>query len=170
MGQSGRREEEPVTMRDLDELNINVGGRPVDRPPPSDADVAQFEQELGIAFPAELLTLLRHANGGHPQLDTFVPDGADEDDAWSINRFYNLSGDRSDPESLWQVAATWRPILGERYLPFAFDPGGAQVVLDLGTEPHQVLVAAPDVDPEPEVVAPSLESLIDRLHENPDFI
>jgi cell wall assembly regulator SMI1 len=157
-------------MRDLHELNINVGGLPVDRPPPSNEEIAEFEQAFDLRFPDELRALLDHANGGHPELDTFVPDGGDEDDAWNVNHFYHLSGDRSDNQSLWQAAATWRPILGERYLPFASDPGGAQVVLDLGADPHPVLIAAPDVNPDPEVVAPSIESLIDRLHLNPDYI
>ena len=40
-------------MRDLKELNINDGGRPVKRPPPTDADFLFFEQNTGLLVPPD---------------------------------------------------------------------------------------------------------------------
>ncbi|HEX8223319.1 MAG TPA: SMI1/KNR4 family protein [Allosphingosinicella sp.] len=62
-------------MRNLAELNLNDGGRPVDRAPPSAKAIAEFEREFSVSLPEEYIRLLTFSNGGHPELDTIAPMG-----------------------------------------------------------------------------------------------
>ena len=56
-------------------------------------------------LPDAYKALLRIANGGHPELNTFVPDGAVSESRWSVDMFYSLSGDKMGPTSIWRTFA-----------------------------------------------------------------
>jgi len=114
-------------MRNLDELNVNEGGRPVARLPATDEQLQQFETKHGLVLPAGLRQLLRHSNGGHPELDTIRAVGSG--DSFSVSRFHHLDGDGTG--SLAYAIRHWSPILGHNLLPFAGDGGGNQFVVDL---------------------------------------
>ncbi len=62
-------------MRNLSELNINERGKPVGRVAPSDRMIDAFESHFGLKLPTDYIILLRYANGGHPELDSFEPVG-----------------------------------------------------------------------------------------------
>jgi hypothetical protein len=157
-------------MRDLSELNINDGGRPVTREPPSAATVAAFERALGLKIPEPLLALLRFSNGGHPELDSFNPNGVEDTNSFGINTFYCLTDDENAPYSLWEAVRVWRPYIGESGLPFAEDGGGNIVFLDLAAEPAPVKVCWHDENFRVGLMASTLEKFIDGLCLNPDYI
>ena len=157
-------------MRDVSELNINAGGRPVTREPPSPAAVSDFEKAFGLPVPDTLLTLLRFSNGGHPELDSFNPSGVEDTNSFGVNSFYFLTEDRQAPYSLWEAVRIWRPYIGQRALPFAEDGGGNIIFLDLTVDPPTVKVCWHDENYRIGEMAPSFEEFIDGLCENPDYI
>ncbi len=153
-------------MRNLEELNINDGGRPVTRPSPSDRSISDFEHTFGLAFPEELKRLLNFANGGHPEVDCL--DGSRG--RFAVNRFYSLTDDRDDAEGMWWATEQWRPILGAGALPFADDGGDNQYFLDLTQTPHRVFICLHDENFATVELAASLDDFIDRLEIHPDMI
>ncbi|MDQ0469772.1 SMI1/KNR4 family protein [Labrys wisconsinensis] len=155
-------------MRDLSELNLNEGGGPVKRPPPSPGTIAAFEREFGVTLPADYLGLLRFSNGGHPELDVpTLSDGSLSDS--SVNRFHHLDEDRGSTESLWRATRDWRAVLGEKKIPFAGDGTGNVFVLDLGQEPATVSICLHEEGFELEPLAPSFAAFIDSLDLDPDL-
>jgi SMI1 / KNR4 family (SUKH-1) len=158
-------------MRDLHELNLNEGGRPVTRRAPTAKEITAFEAEHGVSLPGAYLRLLRHANGGHPELDSFLPvDAADAADRWQVNSFYFLDADTEHPESLWRVTRRWRPVLGPHRIPVAQDGGGNQVYLDFTTDPPAVRLCVHDAGFSSRLVAPTFEEFLDLLQDDPDMI
>lgn len=158
-------------MRDLSELNINEGGKPVQRPAPTRKAIEAFQTHFGITLPEEYLHLLRHSNGGHPELDSVEPIGRPGAARWSVNRFYHLDdNDKVSTTSLWVVAERWCSMLGKDALPFAADGGGNQFFLDLKTSPAAVKVCIHDEGFSIVDIAPSLELFIDSLSVDPDMV
>ena len=160
-----KEEKEKMTMRDLTELNINEGGKPVDRQPPSDAVIAAFEAEIGMPLPAELIHFLRFSNGGHPELDAV--DGADGE--FAVNHFYHLTEEDRGTESLWHAAEEWRPIVGTDYIPFAETGGGDPFMLDVSETPPSVNICLHNENMDIYEVSPSFEAFIDSLAINPNY-
>jgi cell wall assembly regulator SMI1 len=155
-------------MRDLSELNLNEGGEPVKRPPPSRDVIAAFEREFGVTLPADYLDLLRFSNGGCPELDVpTLPDGSLSD--CSVDRFYHLDEDREDGSSLWRTTRDWRAVLGDKKIPFADDGTGNEFVLDLNQEPASVSICLHEEGFELEPLAPSFAAFIDSLDIDPDL-
>jgi len=157
-------------MRNLSELNINEGGRPVPRPAPNQPVVAAFESHFGLKLPSAYSALLQHANGGHPELDSFKPIGTPGAATWSVNRFYHLDDERTSPSNLWSTTENWQRILGKSALPFASDAGGNQFFLDLGANPPTVKGCLHDERFRVVDLAPSFEAFIDNLEIDPDMI
>jgi hypothetical protein len=150
-------------MRDLGELKIIDGRvRRAGRPAPSDEIVRAFQSHYGIALPPDYLTLLRHANGGFPELDTISE--------WGVYRFYHLDHDRTSSYSLWAAMEAWQPILGCDALPIAEDSGGNHFFIDLKTVAAPVKICIHDDDIEIVDVAPSFQAFIDGLRMNPDYV
>ena len=157
-------------MRDLTELNINDGGKPVTRQPPSSAAISAFERATGLRIPAAMLELLRHSNGGHPELDSYNPNGVEDTNSFGINVFYNLTDDKTATDSLWEAIQVWRPYVGSHALPFAEDGGGNILFLDQSVDPASVKVCWHDENFLVGDMAPTFEALIDGLCENPEYI
>jgi hypothetical protein len=157
-------------MRDFAELNINEGGRRVLRPAPSDALIAAFQARFNVVLPEEYVRLLRHSNGGHPELDSIHPVGRTDDYRCSVNHFFHLSGDTQSVQSLWHAMEEWRPILGDGSIPFAEDGGGNPFFLDLGAAPPRVCWCTHDEGFRVVPIADSFESFIDGLAIDPDMI
>jgi len=153
-------------MRNLSELNINEGGEPVTRPAPTKDVINAFQARFGLVLPEEYLRILRHSNGGHPELDAVEPIAA----GWAINHFYHLDDDRTSTRSLWFATEEWRSVLGKNALPFAESGGGDPFFLDLTTTPPSVKVCAHDENCAIVDLAPSLEAFIDGLTIDPDMI
>lgn len=153
-------------MRDLSELNINEGGKPVIRPAPREALYADFESKTGRRLPAELRGLLQFANGGHPELDSV----AGSKGQFAVDTFYYLTPDDHGPESLWYAVQHWTPILGQDAIPFASDAGGNQFFLDLSINPAVVRFCVHDEGMRIIDISATFESFIDSLEIDLDMI
>jgi hypothetical protein len=157
-------------MRDLSELNINEGGHKVRRPPPTLAHVRAFEHHFGVSLPDDYIQLLRHSNGGHPEVDSFAPLAAPDASRWSVNRFYHLDDDTASTTSLWLATERWRPIIGRLAIPFASDGGGNQFFLDLAIAPAPVRVCVHDENCRFITLASSFAAFVNGLHSDPEMI
>jgi len=157
-------------VRNLSELNINEGGRPVSRPAPTNNAISAFQAHFGLALPVEHLRLLRYSNGGHPELDSIEPVSRPGSARWAVNRFYHLDEDRTSAESLWAATEQWRTRLGKDALPFAADGGGNQFFFDLKVSPPAVKVCIHDEGFAIVDIAPSLAVFIDALSIDPDMV
>jgi hypothetical protein len=157
-------------MRNLSELNINEGGKRVGRLAPSNEIIDAFQSHFGISLPELYLKLLRHSNGGHPEIDSIESVAKPGTSRWAVNRFYHLDNDTTSVGSLWAATEKWRSILGEKSIPFASDGGGNQFFLDLRTSPAKVKVCVHDQNFAFIDLAHSFESFIDGLSVDPDMI
>jgi hypothetical protein len=157
-------------MRDLRQLNINEGGKPVNRAAPSSEAITSFQARFGIALPDEYLSLLRHSNGGHPEQDSFEAVGKPGVERWAVDHFYHLDSDKSSSESLWAAMDRWQAILGKDRLVFAEDGGGNQFFLDLNAPTAAVKACVHDKNFAIVELAPSFELFIDGLSADPDMI
>lgn len=153
-------------MRDLKELNLNEGGRPVTRLAPTDKLVEVFQLQTGRQIPSDLLALLKFANGGHHELDSV----GGITGQFAVNTFYNLCADDFGVDSLWYAVLHWGPVLGENALPFANDGGGNQFFLDLSTKPPRVKIFLHDRPENVVDVSASFEDFIDSLASDPDMV
>lgn len=160
-------------MRNLDELNINEGGRPVRRPRPTRDQLSMVERFVGAKLPAAYIALLLYSNGGHPEIDTFIV-GNNEHATWDVCRFFHLAPEESLPEAttnlLWQYRHRWKNA-PQKILPIACDGGGNLICLDLtDTGAGRVVLWVHD---EPNIpllhVADSFDQFIDGLTTNPDY-
>jgi hypothetical protein len=157
-------------MRNLVELNINEGGKRVKRPAPTKDVIDAFQAHFAVTLPDDYLQLLRHSNGGHPELDSIEPIGRLGAARWAVNRFYHLDDDKTSTASLWLATERWRSTLGKDALPFAADGGGNQFFLDFKTSPPTVKVCVHDEGFSIMDVAPSLEAFVNALSIDPDMV
>jgi hypothetical protein len=157
-------------MRDLAEINMNEGGDPVTRKPPTAAQVSRFQTHFGVVLPNEYLEFLRHANGGSPEIDSFRPKGLVEDDLWGVNRFYFLNNDREDLEGVWKATEEWRAVLHTNIVAIGDDAGGNQIILLFDKMPPSVELCIHDEGMRMIHVADSFGEFIDMLTEDPDMI
>jgi hypothetical protein len=145
-------------VRDLEELNINEGGRPVKRPAPTAEHIRAFERKFGVRLAQAHVVLLKHANGGHPELNVFYKGDCD----WGVDVFLHLSDEDAHPSGLWRAMADYGGLLGEACIPFAFDGGGNVFYVDAGSvgAPVWLWLHHP---PERVFLAPSFEAFVDGL-------
>lgn len=159
-------------MRDLNELNINEGGKPVTRPQPTPSQIAFIENLVGAKLPSSYIAFLMFSNGGCPELDTFYIEAEGSRQEWAADRFFHVSSDSDSTESVvWNYQHRWSGAKRE-ILPIARDGGGNLICLDL-TEPgsDRVVLWVHDVPGQPLLpVADSFEEFIDLLTMNPDYI
>ena len=157
-------------MRDLAELNLNDGGKKVDRAAPSPEVVFAFEREFGLSLPPDYISLLTYSNGGHPELDSIAPMGRHDIAMRAVSRFFYLNEDQESLEGLWANARTWRPILGEKQIPIADDGGGNLFILDMSTTPPKVSACLHDEGFVRVEIARTFGEFIDGLELDPDMI
>lgn len=157
-------------MRDLNELNINEGGDPVDRAAPTEREIASFEAHFGVRLPDDYLQLLRHSNGGHPELDCYIPKGASEKYLREVGEFYQLGDDKDDLGGLWRATSEWRSATGKNIVPIGASQGGDQIVLSYDLSPASVWLCLHDEEFAMVFVADSFGEFIDMLCMNPDYI
>ena len=104
-------------MRDFAELNMNGGGKSVGRPAPTEELVREFEINFAIKLPEEYLVISNTlmVEGG---VDTISPSiGATSVFGRLIGS--TISTDKESSENLWHETTHWRPVLGEKAVPFA---------------------------------------------------
>ncbi len=150
-------------MRNLSELNINDGGSAVTRARPTDGEFANFEARYKVTVPNELRALLRHSNGGCPELDSLEANGQ----SWSLNHFLHLAeGEGTD--TLAYALTHWRPILGPHALVFGEDGGGNPYFIDLAD--GAVNICLHDEEMKIVRIATSFEAFIDSLELDEEMI
>lgn len=157
-------------MRNLAELKINEGGRPVTRPSPTPAVIRELEVRLGVALPESYVGLLRHANGGHPEVDSFVVRVEGRQERWSVNRFYHLTEEKQSVGTVWRALEDWACVLGNRALPFANDGGGNQIFMSFDGDTPSVKLCVHDENFKILKVANSFDAFIDMLEKDPELI
>lgn len=155
-------------MRNLAELDFIYEGEVVRRAPPSPGVIAAFEREFNVSLPSEYLELLRHANGGEPELWLIKPMGRTDIAEWMVNRFFYLDEDREGIEGLWWQTKTWQSIMGEKQVPIAYDQGGNPTILDFTAKPPKVVGCLVDEGFDIVEIAASFADFIDRLEGNRD--
>jgi hypothetical protein len=156
-------------MRNLKELRINEGGNPVSHPEPTDADVRSIERAVGAPLPSEYVALLKHANGGHPEIGSFWVEDRGRRERWSVNVFYGLGADKGTAGSVWKAVGEWRSVLGDRALPIANDGGGNQIFLSFDQNPPSVKLCVHDERFKILRVANSFDAFLGMLEEDPDL-
>jgi len=157
-------------MRDLNELNINLGGRPVPRRPPTDEEIGAFESHFNLRLPPDYVSFLKQTNGGHPEIDSFRSWGAEQDTLWSVSRFYHLSPDEDDLEGLWRATGEWQRAISEKVVPIASDPGGNQILLDYSSGSPTVELCIHDDNFKLVYLNDTFSSFLDMLFSDPDMI
>lgn len=158
-------------MRDLNELNINKGGRPVTRPQPTPDQISFVENLIGATLPCSYIALLMFSNGGHPQVDTFYVEVEGSREEWSISHFFHISSDLNSTENVvWNYKHRWSGA-PQGIVPIADDGIGNLICLDL-TEPgiDRVVLWVHDPPLGLVPVADSFETLIGSLVMNPNYI
>ena len=158
-----------IPMRDLRELNLNEGGRPVTRKPPSDAQIAAFQSHFGIVLPEDYIVFLRHSNGGHPERDAFRPKGL-VDGLFGVAYFYRLNDDQADVSGVWAATTAWRNALSANVAAIGDDGGGNQILLCFDGNSASVKLCIHDEAMRLIHVADSFSEFIDMLREDPDMI
>ncbi len=157
-------------MRNLDELNMNEGGEPVTRHPPTTTHIAAFQTMFGVVLPKEYLDFLRYSNGGHPELNSFRPVGLSEDVLCGISRFYFLNDGQEDLEGVWAATKAWRAALGRDIVSIGDDGGGDQILLSFDQTTPRVEFCIHDEGMRIARVADSFAEFVDMLTEDPDMI
>jgi hypothetical protein len=159
-------------MRDLNELNINEGGRPVIRPQPTSQQLAFVENLVGAQLPPSYIAFLMFSNGGCPELDTFCFENEGSHEEWAVDRFFHIASDMDSTESVvWNYRHRW-PGAPKEILPIGRDGGGNLVCLDLSNPVKEkvVLWIHDTLHHSLLMVANSFEEFIDSLVMNPDYI
>lgn len=158
-------------MRDLRELNLNEGGRPVDRAPPTPEEIERFERFFGVRLPPDYLALLAFSNGGHPELDAFIPKGSESEEIWGVNRFLKMRNDDPyDLESVWGATDVWRRVTNRNVVAIANNGGGDYVLLSYDVDPPRVTICLHEEQLAMIHVADSFAEFIDMLFLDPDMI
>lgn len=156
-------------LRDLSELNITENGKPVERPAPSDELVGSFREHFGIAMlDSSHIELLRHANGGRPELNCFKTGVDAESKCWVVDRFYCLDEERSTDGSLWVATEEWRKFLNRDILPFAEDEAGNPFLLDLSRVPNSVEICLREENMKIVKLCHTFQGFINGLYPNHD--
>lgn len=157
-------------MRNFSELNINEGGHPVMRPPPTKEQIYRFEDEFHVRLPETYISLLNHANGGHPEIDAFQPKGAREPGLCGISRFYFLNDDRENLSGVWRATKAYLPHVSGNVIAIANDGGGNQIFLCFDDDPPSVKMGFHEEGMRLILVADSFEEFIDMLCVDPDMV
>lgn len=152
-------------MRNLHELNINKGGRPVDTPAPTASQIAHVESLVGAPLPGAYIGLLMFSNGGHPELSSahFIFEGKAE--SWGVNDFFRISTNpNSTGDVVWNYNNRWSGA-PRSMLPIGNDGMGSIICLDLSESDYGSVVVRVHDDPDVSSlrIAASFEEFIDSL-------
>ena len=109
-------------MRDLHELKMNEGKRPIAagklviRPAPTEEQIMRLESRYGVKLPIDYVSFLRFSNGGHPQLCAFLPKEASWPDICLVNVFYHLDDDETHLRGVCRATDAWRDAFNIRFI------------------------------------------------------
>ena len=158
-------------MRNLEELNINEGGEPIDRPAPSTDDTRRFVEHFGVSLPEDYTTLLLFANGGCPEVNSFTYyDGEGES---AVNCFYRLTSDRTDLYGVWRRTEHLRKVLSDAniandVIAVGENGGGDDILLNMSNIPPSVHILYRTSGNSMPKIADSFGEFVDSLYYEPD--
>ncbi|WP_299519823.1 SMI1/KNR4 family protein [Winogradskyella sp.] len=118
-------------------------------------DLIAFEQELELSLPETYKAHMLQFNGGAPEKEYFK--------GVSVAHFNPIKNGR---RTLEDVIKSLKDILPINYLPFAYDPGGNQICMDLndGENYGKVYYVPMDMgDTNPEFLADSFTEFVNGL-------
>lgn len=149
----------------LERLNINIQGKP------SVGFIGQ-DEVVGSAMygkaPNSYKKFLRYADGGHPEIGCFFPQGSNSENIFEVDWFYSIANNQI--ELLSDAQKDWGNLLGYLMAPIGRDGGGNQIYLDLTSDVASVWLYLHDENGKRLKIADSFEQFIDGLIMNPDFI
>lgn len=151
----------------IDRLNININGAPSTGFSGDDSAFHEIASIIGEKLPQDYVELMKNADGGHPEINCFHPQGGDPNNLFEIDWFYSLNS--PDAERAKDVLVNWRHLLGMRSLPIGRDGGGNQIYIDL-SEGSSVWLFLHDENGMKIKISNSLAEFIDSLVTNPDLI
>lgn len=155
-------------MRNLAELNLNIGGKPVMRKPPSQKALSLLADLTKMPVEKDYIKFLMQSNGGHPQLNAFVPECNSQENVWSVDMFYHVDEDEIEHHhSVFKVLRDWKSQLRKGELPIGCDGGNNQICLGRQGE---IFIIVADGITKRYPVASSFTNFIDLLHEDSEFI
>ena len=157
-------------VRNIMELNINEYGRSTKRISPSLETVKMFEEEFRVSLPPEFVQFLGEVNGGHPELDSFVLPGSDENNRFAVDYFYHLTdNEQSSTTDIWWAMRNWGQVLGGGCVPIACDGGGNQVYIDCNNQ-NFIFLCLHDEGFKKAKVAESFSEFLDLLEKDLEMI
>ena len=138
------------------------------RPPPKQKNIRDFEMKFGLKLPPLYLQLLMHANGGHPELNSYV--NSLNGKGTAIDHLYHLSDDKSSYNSIWRIASDYRKYISRSALAFAENGGGDMIALDVEMLNNPVSIHYGDNNFKGVFLSDSFEEFIDGLKIDPEMI
>ncbi len=152
----------------IERLNINVNGVPSVGFNGGDAAFQEVASLVGGLLPKSYIEFMKRADGGHPEIGCFYPQGSDPTNMFEIDWFYSLGNPRV--ERVKDVIAIWGAVLGTQTLPIGRDGGGNQIYIDLGGSSPSIWLYLHDENGKRLKLSDSFEEFLDGLLMNPDFI
>ncbi len=152
----------------VEKLNINVNGKPILGFNGSDLIVKEIEDLIGFALPKSYLCFISKADGGHPEIGSFCPEGSSLENSFTVDWFYSFAN--PNVENIKSAIKNWGDLLGEQTLPIGRDAGGNQIYLLVGKSTASVWLLLHDENDMRVKLANSLEEFVSALTINPDFI
>ena len=149
-------------------LNVNVNGK-VSNGFGGDSDIFEkIESRIGGRLPVEYVNFIRVADGGHPEIGSFLVPGSHPDNFFDIDWFYSFDDQRI--ENISVAIDRWGNELGSGTLPIGKDGGGNQIYLNLNDSLPSVWLYLHDENGAKIKIANSFQEFIASLTANPDFI
>ncbi|UOD33109.1 SMI1/KNR4 family protein [Massilia violaceinigra] len=148
-------------------LNINIGGNTAPSFSGNEIVFDKIARLVGASLPEDYLTLIRTADGGHPELDTFFLN-PETGDAFAVDSFYSFSN--PSVENIKTAIDRWGRALGKRILPIGYDGGDNQFYLDLNDPSASVWIFLHDEGNARVKLANNLAQFIASLTIDPDAI
>ncbi|MCP3925715.1 MAG: SMI1/KNR4 family protein [Desulfobacterales bacterium] len=151
-------------MRDLSEINISKS-----KLCPSKKEIEAYEKKFKVKIPIEYINFLNFSNGGFPELDSFIPEGQNENNKWSVDHFYFLNNKKSEFHNIWKITKEWYKHIGKYSIPIASDGGDNQIYIDTKQD-NAIFLCIHDENFKKIKVAKSLKGFLDLLEEDPEMI
>lgn len=146
---------------------MNANGKPSRGFCEGSAIFEEIGSRIGGALPASYVDFIRVADGGHPEIGSFLVPGGSPDNFFEINWFYSFSDQRV--ENIGAAIDRWGDALGDGALPFGKDGGGNQIYLNLNDSTPTVWIYLHDENGARIKLANSFAEFIAGLTENPNF-
>jgi hypothetical protein len=152
----------------LEELNININGRPSVGFNGSASIFREVEAMIGFNLPKSYLDFISKFDGGHPEIGSFCPNKGNSVNWFTVDWFYSFTNPNID--SIQTAIKNWGNLLGSQTLPIGRDAGGNQIYLAGKESVPSVWILLHDENNLRVKLAVTLEEFFAGLAMHPDFI